>query len=356
MGYHTKKLMILMLIVSMLSVLLCGCSESVHYADVPDQYVRTLDYHDDFVIVQLTDIHWNSSTLIGNDEYGSVAYIKSVINAIEEKFGGIDLIEITGDTFCLTSPLAVNHFIDMMESIKIPYAMTWGNHDRQSTYNPNWLSKKIINAPYSLYTEVDNDDLNGRGNYVIELMENDKPVWQIFNIDSGASYRTGAADIGLEYDFVRQDQIDWFDEMHKNAGSDVPVMCYYHIPQIEFVDAFEAIEAGDPEYKSKFTKLEGISISPYATSLNPVFVRNNVKGVFIGHDHANDWTFTNPDGITYGYGVKTTAELYSSSVNDECDLTGASVVVLKNKTGDFDLYHLYLSDKVESPGAIWEKY
>lgn len=356
MGHRGKKTISVLLIFFLISVIFCGCGETFHYADIPEQYIKTLDYHDDFVIVQLTDIHWNSSTVIGNDEYGSIAYIKKVMNTIEAKFGHIDLIEITGDTFCLTSPLAVKHFINMMSDISVPYAMVWGNHDRQSTYNPNWFSNKFINAPYSLYTEIDNDDLNGRSNYVIELSDNGEPVWQIFNIDSGASYRTKASDIPLEYDFIRQEQIDWFEFMHKRAGNDVPVLCYYHIPQIEFVEAFEAINAGEAGYKSKFNKLEGVSISPYAVSLNPVFARNNVKGVFIGHDHANDWTFTNPDGITYGYGVKTSAELYSLRVEDEFDLNGASVVVLKNKTGDFDLYHLYLSDKEENPDAIWEEY
>lgn len=350
---------------------LIGCGDAVHYTDVPESYVKTLDYHDDFVIAQLTDIHWSNATYIGDDENGSVAYIKQVINTISDKFGGIDLIEITGDTFCLADPRAVRSFIGMMEEIGIPYAITWGNHDRQSKYNPNWLSKQFLNAPYSLYTEVDNDDVHERGNYVVELVEGDNTVWQIFNIDSGSSYRNGAADIGLEYDYVRDDQIEWFEYMHERAGSEVPVICYYHIPQKEFVEAHEAISAGDPSYKSKFYKFEGISNSPYAKSLNPVFVKNNVKGAFIGHDHSDDWTFTNPDGIVYGYGVKTGIELYSTDVNsenaeidkpingeitDEFDLLGASVVNLKNKSGDFDLYHLYLIPEENGFDEMWEEY
>lgn len=367
----TKKVLALLLILPVLSVMLCACQGQKHYADVPESYIKTLDYHDDFVILQLTDIHWNNATTIGNDTVGAKAYLKQVIDATNKKFGNIDLIEITGDTFCLTNTLAVNSFIDTMEEIGIPYAITWGNHDRQSKYNPNWLSKKMVKAPHSLYTEVDQDDVHGRGNYVIDLVEGGKTVWQVFNIDSSSSYREAATDIGLEYDYVRQDQIDWFDFMHKREGNDIPVLCYYHIPQKEFVEGYEAILAGESGYKTKFFKMEGISNSPHATSLNPVFKDNNVKGAFIGHDHASDWTFTNPDGIVYGYGVKTNAELYSLKVtkdyteddraingefDHEFDLNGASVVQLKNTSGDFDLYHLYLSDKEETPEEVWEEY
>lgn len=365
------KVLAFLLILPILAITLCGCQEPLHYADIPDSYIKTMDYHDDFVILQLTDIHWNNATTIGNDTVGAKAYLKQVVAATEKKFGKIDLIEITGDTFCLTNTLAVNAFIDTMEEIGIPYAMTWGNHDRQSKYNPNWFSKKIASAPYSLYTEVDQDDVHGRGNYVIDLVKDGKTVWQVFNIDSSSSYRESATDIGLEYDYVRDNQIEWFDFMHKREGNDVPVICYYHIPQKEFVEAYEALNAGDPAYKTKFLKMEGISNSPYAVSLNPVFKDNNVKGAFIGHDHASDWTFTNPDGIVYGYGVKTNFELYSVRATDEFteddrlingelesefDLHGASVVNLKNTSGDFDLYHLYMSDKEENPEKVWEEY
>lgn len=367
-----KKIVAGLLAVFMMSILLSGCGRAtVNYADVPDQYVKTLDYHDGFVIAQLTDIHWHTASAIGYGDEGSQEYLVKVVNEIKAKFGQVDLIEVTGDTFCLSNKRSVKTFIETMDEIGIPYAITWGNHDRQGKYNPNWLSRQFLKAPHSLYVEVDNDNLHERGNYVVNLMQDGDVAWQIFSIDSGSSYRNGAGDIGLEYDYIRQDQIDWFELMHKRAGDDVPVMCYYHIPQKEFDDGYEAVMANEPGYKSGFYMMEGVSSSAYATSMNPVFARNNVKGVFIGHDHATDWTFTNPDGITYGFGVKTNKELYSADVNAETvkgfdeinpdvdrefDLMGASVVKLLNDTGDFELYHLYLSDGQNVSGAVWEEY
>lgn len=366
-----KIALLLLLVLCAAAVGGCSTDEPVKFREVPELYEKSMEYHDGFVIAQLTDIHWNSATVVGNDEIGSIAYIKRTVDAIKQKFGNVDLIEITGDIFCVTDSRAVDMFIDMMEEIGIPYAITWGNHDRQNKFNPNWLSNRFIEAPFSLYTEVDNDDLHERSNYVINLQEDGKTVWQLFNIDSGASYREDALTIGLEYDYIREDQVEWFEFMHERAGEDVPVLCYYHVPQKEFVEGYEACRAGEEGYKQRFYKMEGISNSPYAVSLNNVFVENNVKGVFVGHDHSNDWTFTNPQGITYGFGVKTDKELYSirvteenaeadKLVNDEVDrefdLSGASVVRLNGTSGDFDLFHLYLDGNDGVLNEIWEEY
>lgn len=367
-----KKIAALCLSVVAAAVSLAGCSkEQVHYADVADEYVKTLEYHDGFVILQLTDIHWNSATLIGNDEYGSKAHIKRLVKATQEKFGDIDLIEITGDTFCLNNSGAVKEFIKMMEEIGVNYAITWGNHDFHNKYNPNWLCKKFSEAPYSLYTEVDNDDLTHRGNYVLNLTENGETVWQIFNIDTGSNRRESLMGMGLVYDYIHPEQVEWFEFMHQRVGENVPVMCYYHIPQKDFQNGLDAILEDESGYKSKFYRMERVACGPDAPALNDVYLRNNVRGVFVGHDHSNDWTFTNPDGITYGFGVKTGKELYKSDVTSETlkydeivnedpgrefDQTGASVVKLLNKSGDFELHHLYMNDDNEEPVEIWEEY
>ena len=369
-----KKKIAFVLSFLIMIIALTGCGEKeVNYADVPEEYVKTLEYHDGFVIVQLTDIHWNTATYIGNDEHGSKAYLLRVLNEINSKFGNVDLIEVTGDTFCLSNKLSVNSFIDFMEQVGVPYAITWGNHDRQCKFNPNWLSRRFLEAPFSLYTEVDHDNLHERGNYVVELMHGDKVAWQLFNLDSGSTYRSGAMDIGLQSDFIRTDQLEWLEFMHNRVGENVPVLCFYHIPQREFAEGYEAVMAGEAGYSSDFYLMEDLYGSDHAISMNPVFSRNNVKGAFVGHDHANDWTFTNPDNIVYGFGVKSNKELYSLDVKNELldsydevnpdvdsefDLMGASVIKLVNENGDFELYHLYLGEDAEKTTAepIWDRY
>lgn len=363
---HTKLCPVILLTL-LAAICLAGCSAKVSYKDDPDAYVKTMDYHDGFTILQLTDIHWNGATQIGNEEYGSEAYLRKVIAEAEAHAGAIDLIEITGDTFMLANASAVNSFIDLMEDIGIPYAMTWGNHDREGTYNPNRLSRKFMEAPYSLYTEVDNDDVHERGNYVINLMSEGSAAWQLVHLDSGASYRDGAADMSLTYDYLRDDQFEWMSAMHTAAGEDVPSICYYHIAQADNDKALEAIEAGAEGYKTKYFRLEGFAPSKYAPLTEDVFLKNNVKAAFMGHAHADDWTYTTPSGITYGLGVKSGFELYHGIVpadyegagfapGEEFDLIGASLVTLNDTEGDFTLEHLYLNERDGEDFVMWVEY
>ncbi len=349
--------------------LLAGCTkETVSYRDHLNDYVKTLDYRDGFTILQLTDIHWNGGTQIGDDGYGSERYLQKVIEEAVAHAGKIDLIEITGDTFMNSNKAAVTSFIDFMARIAIPYAIIWGNHDRQSTYNPNWISERFLEAPYSLYTEIDNDDVHERSNYVINLLNSDgSTAWQITNLDSGASYREGAADINLAEDYLRDDQFEWMTAEHDAVGKDVPVICYYHIAQADFDLAWDAIAAGATGYKSKFFNLEGFAPSKYAPDTEDICLKNNVKAVFIGHDHADDWTFTTPSDVTYGMGVKSGTELYYAHVplgreeagfdySEEFSLVGASLVTLKDTSGDFSLEHLYLNERDEGDFVMWVRY
>lgn len=367
-GIIMRNRIIALFVILLLSVsVLAGCTqETVDYRTHLGDYVKTLNYHDGFTILQMTDIHWNGSTQIGDETYGSERYIRKVISEAINHAGHIDLIEVTGDTFMLASKSAVRSFIDIMEDIGIPYAMTWGNHDRENRYNPNWISRKFLEAPNSLYTEVDNDNVHERCNYVINLIgEDGTACWQITHLDSGASYRDGATDLKLTYDYIREDQYEWMSAEHAAAGDDVPVICYYHIPQKDGPQTFEAIENG-AELKNKFFKHEGFGDSKYADVTEDVFLANNVKAAFMGHAHSCDWTYTTESGIVYGFGVKTGSELYITHVypgedvgieySEEFDLLGASLVTLNDTEGNFSLEHLYLNERDGGDFVMWVEY
>lgn len=361
-----KKVGFILLLIAALA--LVGCSNpELRRADA-SEYTKTMDYHDDFTILQLTDIHWNGATQIGDEAYGSEEYILKVIDEAKAHAGKIDLIEITGDTFMVANKSAVTSFIDLMTKVGIPYAMTWGNHDRENTYHPNWISEQFLNAPYSLYTEVDNDDVHERSNYVINLLDSNKnPVWQLIQIDSGASYRENALDLSISYDHMRQDQFDWIERMRNFVGTQIPAICYFHVAQKDNVLAYEAIKNGATGYKSGYFALESFCNAPEAQTCEELFLKNNIKAAFIGHDHANDWTVTTPNGVTFGYGVKTDAELYygviekgtkaeNYTAEEEFVLSGASLVTLKSLEGDFTLEHLYLNERDEGDFIKWVEY
>ena len=363
-----KRTICLLLALILACGVLTGCAqEPVRFQDHLQDYVRTMDYHDGFTVLQLTDIHWNSGTQVGDGTFGSEGYLRKVVEEAAAHAGGIDLIEITGDTFMLAQKSEVTSFIDFMTSLGIPYAITWGNHDREGEYNPNWLSQQFREAPYSLYTEIDGDDVHERSNYIINLLNADGSVaWQMAQLDSGASYRKGAGDVFLTYDFLREDQFAWLMAEHEAAGENVPVICWFHIAQADNDVLYDAMQSGT-ECKNGFSKLEGFAASKYAPMTGEVFADCNVKGVFNGHAHAIDWTVTNPDGIVYGLGVKSGQELYygqlqpgdsisGQPVDQAMDLIGASLVTLNDTQGSFTLEHLYLNERENGDLVLWVKY
>ena len=152
--------------------------------------------------------------------------------------GQIDLIKITGDSFMLSNKLHVRSFVEYFDSLDIPYAIIWGNHDQQGRYNPTWLSNQFRNAKNAIYIEPDHDDLYGRSNFVINLNSGNETKWQLTNLDSGASYSELVTDFDRGYDYLRDDQTDWWLKQHERVGDTVPNITYYHISQQQNPDPY----------------------------------------------------------------------------------------------------------------------
>ncbi len=376
----------------LLPLLLCGacllssagCAPTVSYQENLHLYVVNNveskksvvpTYRDGFTILQFTDIHWSIGTQVGNDEYGQVAYLKALVAETERHTGAkVDLIEITGDTFMLSNASYVTAFINTMEQIAVPYAITWGNHDRQGTYLANWMYSQFENAEHCLYVDVKNDDVAGDGNYVLNLDQDGSTKWQVFHMDSGASYREGAVELGMTYDYIRQSQLDWLSASHKSG---VPSLAYFHIAQKDFKTHFDNAKKGVAGYKAKFFKTEGFGASKAdgVPMLEDTFVANDVKGAFIGHCHSNDLTVQTPSGTVYGFGVKTGKELYYATIQNSdmvegktvfqkdslldfeetFDLVGASLVTLRD-SGTFELEHLYYNERGHEDFVKWVKF
>ncbi len=358
---------------------LTGCSSKIDFLENLNLYeVNNLAdkkelipaYRDGFNILQLTDLHWGSATDIKQQRN----YLKKLILETEKKAGKIDLIEIAGDSFMLANTTTVIKFIETFEEIGIPYAPIWGNHDRQGVYNPNWFTKQFENAKHCLYSEVNNDNLSGRSNYVLNIKDGETTKWQIFHVDSGASYRENATTIFMTYDYIRSDQLQWLEAM---SDKSIPSLAYYHISQRDHEELFNNYLSGKAGYKAKFFKYEGFGASDCEETprMEPICVENKILGVFVGHCHSNDLTITTDQGVTYGFGVKSGSELYYATVDqnklvenenvfslnemglktkETFDLIGASLVTLHENT--FDLHHLYLNERATGDLVEWVKY
>ena len=371
-----------------LPLLLTSCGKVSKYVDHLDDYVFTMQYHKNFNILQLTDIHWNINT----STFESKNYMDKVlkeadahVKATQGANAKIDLVELTGDMFMLANSFHVDSFIHYFEKKSeeygFKYAAIWGNHDRHGIYNPNWIANRFAKAKNSFYFEP-NDDLYGRSNFMINLTEDGNKgsavKWQISNLDSGASFSETSLSPFRDYDYIRKDQVEWWKAEHAAAGETVPGIAYYHIPQDENQKLYD--EATAKGYKQKFFKLEGFADNgseEYASDFLDEAKQHNLKGAFMGHAHNVDWT-VQWDDLVVGLGVKTGIELYyahidtqsddpamkagldSVGINENFDLIGASLVTLtdeaNNIEGKFDLEHLYLNERESNDFVKWVKF
>jgi len=377
----TKKTRLLPLIVVPFCLTSCGRVSDFRNADNLKKYVFEMEYHQNFNILQLTDIHWN----INSSTYESKQYMSKVLAAADAHVkleqgasAKIDLVELTGDMFMLSNSYEVTDFVKFFEKKSeeygFKYASIWGNHDRHGQYHPNWLADQFRKAKNSLYYEP-NDNLYGRSNFMINLKDGTNVKWQIANLDSGASFSESPLSPFRDYDYIREDQIEWWELEHAAAGASVPGIAYYHIPQDENLKLWNRVQSGEA-LKNKFFKLEDFADNgneKYASNFLDRARTQGLKGAFMGHAHNVDWTVQDTDGLIVGLGVKTGIELYyahidtastdpamqaglaSVGIAENFDLIGASLVTITDDA-NFDLEHLYLNERASGDFVSWVKF
>jgi predicted MPP superfamily phosphohydrolase len=376
---------IIFLLMPVASMALTSCGQVMEYEKHLDDYVSYMEYHDDFNILQLTDIHWSyESSTLRSKKYleKTIAEADRHIKELQGNDAKIDLVELTGDQFMLANTYHIDTFLKFFEQqaekYDFYYAVIWGNHDRQGLYNANWLAKRFKESKHCIYKEL-NDNLYGRSNFVINLTldgtKDSGAVWQVFNLDSGASFSETSLSPFRDYDYIRKDQTDWYVKEHEKVGETVPTLAYYHIPQDENETAWKEVKENPEAYKNKFFKLEGFADNgneKYASDFIDVAREHGLKGAFMGHAHNVDWT-VEVDGVVIGLGVKTGTELYfahidtqstdvdmqaglkSVGITENFDLIGASLVTIKNGL-EFDLEHLYLNERASGDFTSWVKW
>ena len=376
---------IIFLLMPVASMALTSCGQVMDYKEHLDDYVSYMEYHDNFNILQLTDIHWSyESSTLRSKKYleKTIAEADRHIKELQGNDAKIDLVELTGDQFMLANTYHIDTFLKFFEQqaekYGFYYAVIWGNHDRQGLYNANWLAKRFKESKHCIYKEL-NDNLYGRSNFVINLTldgtKDSGAIWQIFNLDSGASFSETSLSPFRDYDYIRKDQTDWYVKEHEKVGETVPTLAYYHIPQDENETAWKAVKENPEAYKNKFFKLEGFADNgneKYASDFIDVAREHGLKGAFMGHAHNVDWT-VEVDGVVIGLGVKTGTELYfahidtqstdvdmqaglkSVGITENFDLIGASLVTIKDGLS-FELEHLYLNERASGDFTSWVKW
>jgi hypothetical protein len=135
------------------------------------------------------------------------------------------------------------------------------------------------------------------------------------------------------YDYIKFDQIEWYrkqsEEIRKRNNNDtIPALAFFHIPLPEFKEA-----ASNEGVKLVGTRLESVC-SPVVNSGMFLAMKEmgDVNGVFVGHDHNNDYALW-LDDIVLAYGRYTGGStVYGDLPN------GARVIVLTEGDRGFESY------------------
>ncbi|MFB9329210.1 metallophosphoesterase family protein [Paenibacillus aurantiacus] len=286
-----------------------------------------------FKIVQFTDTEFSDSRAA--DEIKMKAMMARILEAEQP-----DLVVYTGDVIASGgNPDPVRSFREaasVPEDAGIPWAAVFGNHDAEA---PNLTREQLhaLQLTYRFnYAKPDPPGLHGAGNYTLTVLGADhEPAAALYFLDSGSYSPLEHSRLGF-YDWIRREQIQWYTEQSytltsDNGGSPLPSLMFFHIPLPEYHDIWD------------LTVCRGIKGDPICapwinTGLFAALLEmGDVRGVFVGHDHANDY-IGKLHGITLAYG-RTTRNGYTP----EPFKTGARVIRLTEGAEEFETW-LHLED------------
>ncbi|MBF0410195.1 MAG: metallophosphoesterase family protein [Candidatus Riflebacteria bacterium] len=153
-------------------------------------YDGNLKFNSDgtFKIMQLTDIHFQPEEgKKYKQKYNS--YVSEFLKSEKP-----DLVIITGDT-CYWSRLPMQSYFDnALEPVinsKIPWALTLGNHDLESTFTGKEIVKYLQTKPFSL-VRPGPQSLGASGNYTLEVKsaKSDITASVLYLLDSHSHHKT----------------------------------------------------------------------------------------------------------------------------------------------------------------------
>lgn len=204
-----------------------------------------------------------------------------------------------------------------MENAGIPWAHVYGNHD--DNYGLSNAKQQPIYESYPhCVSKAGPEDISGVGNYVLPIYdaEGKRILFNVFGLDSHSGLREFKEEFGLpadmrffqpasftqsSYDTVHFDQMMWYWQtscaMEKHEGAKIPALMYMHIPLPEH--GLVTMHRDDCEFEGG--QLEDVACAPLNGGLfSACLQRGDVKAIFCGHDHVNDFA-AEYCGIKLGY-------------------------------------------------------
>ena len=273
---------------------LCGVLALLCVGMMPVSAQNVLKFNADkkFKIVQFTDVHW----VPGDSASEEAAERMNEVLDVEKP----DLVIYTGDlVFGKPASEALSKALEPVVSRRLPFAVTWGNHDDEQDMTRIELLEYIKDMPGNLTSTT--AGISGVTNYVLPLKSEDgkKDAAVLYVFDSNA-YSSLKQVKG--YDWIKPDQINWYVESsvgytERNGGKPLPSLAFFHIPFPEYNEAAQDENALLIGTRKEKACAPLINTGLYAAMLNA----GDIMATFVGHDHVNDYV-VDWKGILLCYG------------------------------------------------------
>ena len=240
-----------------------------------------------------------------------------------------DLVIFTGDQIKGYSkkfkkdPVIIESTIDILvEPIakrNIPFMVTYGNHDAQCGVDNRGQYKFYAKYDNFISGDLRNSDDVGTADIQIYSSTEDKPVFELYIIDSHGKAKDGAG-----YAPVDKKQIEWYvsrrEQLKAENGDYLPSLVFQHIPVPEFFDVIKKVPKGTKgavpaygEHENEYFVLNDETIaeggfmleSPASPDVNTgefeaMSEKGDVLGIYVGHDHNNSFV-VKYNGVDLGY-------------------------------------------------------
>lgn len=240
-----------------------------------------------------------------------------------------DLVIFTGDQIKGYSkkfkkdPVIIESTIDILvEPIakrNIPFMVTYGNHDAQCGVDNRGQYKFYAKYDNFISGDLRNSDDVGTADIQIYSSTEDKPVFELYIIDSHGKAKNGAG-----YAPVDKKQIEWYvsrrEQLKAENGDYLPSLVFQHIPVPEFFDVIKKVPKGTKgavpaygEHENEYFVLNDETIaeggfmleSPASPDVNTgefeaMSEKGDVLGIYVGHDHNNSFV-VKYKGVDLGY-------------------------------------------------------
>lgn len=276
-----------------------------------------------------------------------------------------DLVVITGDQIggnmdSEELQSLITQIAQPFEERQIPWLVTFGNHDEDATtaLSEGWNKIKQLSFYRSFKYNINRASMSGVQGFksngvntigvgdmyqLIYDKEGKTPIYNIWALDSNA-YADSTTGIG-GYDWIRPEQIQWYTETSKQLeakyGNKINSLMFFHIPTPEWGDMWDnKDEFGVVGEKNEEECPADVNSGMFTAAL----ARGDVKGMFVGHDHVNDYT-GNYYGIQLGYDANVGYQTYGLGGTENDRLRGVRVFELdENNLDTFETRLVKASD------------